>query len=252
MNNLLVFGDSHSCGYEISKNEEECLKLSYGNLIKNKFKIKNYYNYAVAGASNGYISNCVLKECENINDPENTLVIIGWSEPSRMVLDLKIPNVLLHIGPTSFQAPWTPARYEDFVKKSKLEQKEELYNRFKNHTVFYCSECLRDNFFYTDFCYTNDILIRLATSKFLESLNVKYFTFSALNEQKCSNYKTVSKLFSINNVLSIRDNFYFLDKFAIEGNGLTSSNSHLNSLGHSVAAKWISNELIVRDILNPV
>lgn len=251
MNNLLVFGDSHSCGFEISKCEETCLNLSYGNILKNKFKIKNYYNFAVAGASNGYISNTILKECENLNDFENTLVIVGWSEPSRMVLDLKVSNTILHIGPTSYQAPWTPARYEEFSKKTKQEQKNELLNRFKNHTVFYCSECLRDNYFYTDFCYTNDILLRLGICNFLESLKVKYFTFSALNERRCSNYNNISKLFSKNNILSIRDNFNFLDSFSLSGNGLAFSKSHLNELGHSAAADWIYNELIVRDIMNP-
>lgn len=101
---LLVSGCSHSAGAELVEQwHPGDPGQAFGQHIADYFNFETYVNIAGAGYSNQWIYHKTLEFLENIDDPQNWFVIIGWTNACRVPLYDYQRKKIVHMCPAQDQ-----------------------------------------------------------------------------------------------------------------------------------------------------
>lgn len=195
---LVVCGDSNSYGCECSgdhSSHPDDKNLAYGKHIQTSLNIKKYDNISIPGASNLEIFDATVEYIRSYTDDlSKVLLIVGWSEPQRVVYNL-------FTGPRR-AGEFTMRR---FLSESKPESQSktvtDLIESFKG--VPFITDFFKGTLAYVfgsdHFNYQN-MLIKFSLDCFLRDKPLKYFTFPTLSDGMFKKYKMIRDLFTKNNM----------------------------------------------------
>jgi hypothetical protein len=248
---LIVAGCSHSFGAEtISEQHQshpDSIKNAYGMFLSKKLNCE-YKNISHCGISNIEISRRVQQYVDFKNiDIDTSLLIIGWTDPNRFTF---YPKRIIRYIERFFEGEAFPYNFSaytiDFARAYKhIEDSLKIIRdlNFGNEFLSF----FRKNIFQTDYYYDLNYILRLQTSAYLSSRNIKHITFSTLKEKPYKNTFKYEKLLSgKNNILEHTDKFNYYDAFRHLG---IYKGGHLKIEAHKACADFLYDELIKRKII---
>jgi hypothetical protein len=178
--NLIVCGCSFTKGHFLSENE------TWGGYVANKLNL-NLHNIAIGGMGNEFISTRTISYLLNNKElSKNSIVMIGWSEMSRLTGTFENFNGYIErvtIRPDDFgddshafhgRSHWPDVddRYHGYVKK--------------NHKY------IRKFFSSFAYCIYKTYYSIYTLKHFLESNNIPYIFFDAINNSKMESIDVIN------------------------------------------------------------
>jgi len=239
---LLIFGDSNSYGCEtVATGDFQNPKnpdLAYGKYIQKTLNINTYINKAIPGASNILILETLLSYLPYIKDKEKTLIIVGWSEPNRVMFNIKgreyrISECLMKklILSTRIKS-MTMHQDHKYVIDALLEQP--FIADFVKGLIFY--------YFSSDYFQLIDNSLRLSADSILSQGKYKFLTFSTLGDAKHDRVRNIKSLFSPNSVFGF--DYRGFGKY-----GASKLQGHLKTEAHEKVAEALIEELNKRKLI---
>ena len=246
---VLVAGDSNSFGSETTgdfANENPMsVNLAYGSYLSRKLNAV-YENIALPGSSNIDIISKVINWVEGNKDKiSDTLVIIGWTEPGRLLLKdtQRIGIATMH---SYINGDKDVTVRGDLLRKiGSLELIDPTKEFFKVYT-----ECVLP---YRE-VEMSDTFARLFMDYYLNKHNIKYFTFQTF-PMPSSTSTFSSNLFNKKNNLLHGENVYFenimqpFEWFSMFSKYGLAKGGHLRTMAHRLFASWLMGELQKREIV---
>jgi hypothetical protein len=246
LKHLLVFGDSNSFGSEALEDgncdDPECVNHSYGKFLSSSLSL-NYFNFAKSGASNLFIATEVERQLSNFKhiSPEEILIIIGWSDSKRIVLECTKSIINVNDGVNLKNFTNASAHVKSFYSFLKTLP-------FIDETI----QGLNQYFFNSEYSLYMDSFIKLGCFSLLKMRNIKFISFPSLPEKYYNGYlnyiKTVPNnvitsysIKKIKNKEVLIESFNFLEMF--KKYGQSQSMFHLKEYAHKQVAIFLKNKL---------
>jgi len=164
---LIVSGCSFTQGHMLSENE------TWGGYLAKKLNL-DFLNLAMGGQGNEYISNKIITHfLNNPKDKENSLVVIGWSDASRLMGTFENGNGYIKyvtIQPQDFNPEYTKNWPDD----------ENFYHGYVKKNYNYLSKFFSSYAYCIYKTYLSIFILR----QYLESNNIPYLFFDAINQNK--------------------------------------------------------------------
>jgi hypothetical protein len=243
---VLVAGDSNSFGSETTGdfvNENPmCVNLAYGFYLSRKLNAV-YENIALPGSSNIDIISKVISWVEGNKDKiSDTLVIIGWTEPGRLLLKdtQRIGIATMNAYRDGDELPREIESTLDVLKV--MDPTKEFFRVYTECVLPYREIEMSDTF------------ARLFLGYYLTKHNIKYFTFPTF-PMSSSTSAFSSNLFNKKNNLLHGENVYFenivqpFEWFSMFSKYGLAKGGHLRTMAHRLFANWLVGELQTREII---
>lgn len=250
---LVVAGDSNSFGSESLKDFDYSSDYNpyyaFGGWLT-RAKGWSYKNISRPGCTNIEIVDNVLKFINTNNFlPEETIIIVGWTEPGRINLGKTLDEKLV-LTPITCLAYQTnlelPFSIQVMIEKLKIIDPDKEFCRVYYEKISSNPETLLSNFFN-----------RLLLDQILNKLNAKYLTFPTLSSNIPEYLIRYKNLFSNKNNIFEKETVQDLDGKTVDFNFMRmfekygkAKGNHLKASAHKSVSKWILKELVSRQIIN--
>jgi hypothetical protein len=174
---LIVSGCSFTKGHHLTEDE------TWGGHLAKKMDY-DFLNLAMGGQGNDWISQKIITHfLNNPEDKENSVVAIGWSDASRLLGTFHGPSGYLHyvtIQPQDFHPDYSKNWPDD----------ETSYHGYVKKNYKYLSKFF-DSYAY---CLYRTYYSIYLLKQYLESNNIPYLFFDAINQSKIEGMELISKI----------------------------------------------------------
>jgi hypothetical protein len=236
---LLAFGCSNTYGTESIIDYDKGIEdrtinkqYAYPKFIADNLSCK-YKNYGKPGNSNVGIARKIIEivESEKFKEYATPLIIVGWTEDERVPLKVADTKDIIFSKSTAI-----------------LTIEQALYNNTTDIISTDFAVDLMEKLLPTQGMRDMNFFIKYAISSYLKNKNIHYLTFPTATYTFNQLYNLIDKNHNILRHNDIGDIMF--DMFAEFGEyGISQSKGHLKMLAHKALAKFLTAEIIKRNIL---